>query len=86
MLMKEYRTVIPLIFHPSTPSQICQEKNANQISHGIVPSTKIIKLKAVKLSSFIQKKKDKAKRKKTNFKKMVRNCNSSNSDINNDSD
>jgi hypothetical protein len=71
--------------------------NANQNFHGIVPSTKIMELRAIKgnekypgevltNSPIIQNKKLKAKYMKNNFKKMVHNPNSSNSDKNNDSD
>ena len=72
-------------------------KKANQNFHGIFPSTKIIKLRAIKgnekspwrvltTSQIIQTKKLKATHTKNNFKKIVHNPNSNNSDKNGDSD
>jgi hypothetical protein len=84
--MKEYKTVTPVIVHPSTPNQVSQEQTPTKILMELPPPLKFIKLKAIKGSPFIQKKKEAAEPKKTDFKKMVCYWNSSHSDTNNKND
>jgi hypothetical protein len=84
-----------LKWHAFTPASI-DSSTPTQVTHGKMP-TKIIKHRAIKgkekslwrvltSSHIIQKKKLKAKHGKNNFKKMVHNQNSSNSDKNDYSD
>ena len=73
------RAFTPASVHPSTSIQVSEKKTRNKI-HGIVPSTKIVKLGAnngnekypwgvLTSPPIIQKKKQKAKHMKSNFKK-----------------
>lgn len=57
MLMKEYKTVTRTVVHPSTPKQVFQEQTLTKILTELSPPLKLIKLKAIKGSPFIQKKK-----------------------------
>jgi hypothetical protein len=72
-MLKEYKTVTRTVVHPSTPNQVSQEQTPNKILMELSQTLKFIKLKAIKGSPFIQKKKETAKRSKTDFKKIVRN-------------
>jgi hypothetical protein len=83
----EWHAFTPASIHSSTPSQLSQGK---------MP-TKIIKSRAIKVKQkspwrvsnslpIIRKKKLKAKHRNNNFKKIVHNQNSSNSDKNDDTD
>jgi hypothetical protein len=83
----KWHTFTPASVHPSTPTQVSQEKRPTK-THGIVPSIKIIKLRAIRVTRSLQVEVLTSSPiiQKNSFKKMVHNPNSSNSDKNDDSD
>jgi hypothetical protein len=73
--------------HSSAPSRVSQGKTSTKIIKSrAMNGTENSTWRAPSSSSFIRKKKLKAKHRKNNFKKMVHNLNASNSDKNDDTD